>query len=243
MPADVAIVVSDAHLGAAAHDVAPAFHRFLEAVPDLASHLVINGDLFEFWFEYRSVIPRAAFGTLAALAAVRRAGVRLTVTGGNHDRWGGAFWREELGATFHADAAQLELAGWPALVTHGDRVAEPDRRSRLLGMITRHRWTQSVFRALHPDAGLALVRRLGPVLGRPVSDIDLERAAAAQRTAARALLAQRPDLAMVVMGHTHRPVIEPCGEGRWYVNPGAWLDGFRYARVTRDGPALARFEA
>ena len=81
-----AIVVSDAHLSADSGDAGSAFHRFLEAVPDLGDHLVINGDLFEFWFTYRAVIPRAVFPTLAALAHVRKAGVRLTVTGGNHDR-------------------------------------------------------------------------------------------------------------------------------------------------------------
>ncbi len=83
------MIVSDVHLGHAPPEVADAFRRFLERVPDLGEHLIVNGDLFEFWFEYREVIPKRAFPTLEALGRVRRAGVQLTVTGGNHDRWGG----------------------------------------------------------------------------------------------------------------------------------------------------------
>ena len=118
------VVVSDAHLGHASGDVANAFRRFLDSVPDRTRHLVINGDLFDFWFEYRTVIPREAFPVLSDLYRVRRAGVRLTVTGGNHDRWGGDFWHRELEAEFHPDEVELELAGWRTLVAHGDGRSE-----------------------------------------------------------------------------------------------------------------------
>lgn len=243
VPPDATIVVSDAHLGAVSDDVAAAFHRFLTTVPDLADHLIINGDLFEFWFEYRDVIPRAAFPTLAALAALRRAGVRLTLTGGNHDRWGGAFWRDQLDAAFHPDGVELEVAGLRALVAHGDGVAEPDPGSRILRAVSRHRLVRAMFGALHPDAGYALVRRLGPVLARRAQDgAELARVAAAQAAAARHLLAARADLVLVVYGHTHCAALEAVGTGRWYLNPGAWMDGYRYARITSEGPALAQWE-
>jgi len=94
--AETVFVLADAHLGGVPDAVASALHAFLDTVPRAGDHLVINGDLFEFWFEYDSVIPRRAFPTLARLAAARDRGVRLTVTGGNHDRWGRGFWQREL---------------------------------------------------------------------------------------------------------------------------------------------------
>src|SRR2546426_5474038 len=70
-PASRVVVVADAHLGQVPPAVAVAFHRFLDAVPDLGDALLINGDLFDFWFEYGSVIPRRHFGTVAKLHPLR----------------------------------------------------------------------------------------------------------------------------------------------------------------------------
>lgn len=237
-------MVSDAHLGFAADEVTGQFHRFLRAVPDLGSHLVINGDLFEFWFEYRTVIPRHAFTTLARLRELREAGIRLTVTGGNHDRWGGPFWRDELGAEYHARSAELALAGHPTLVSHGDGIADPLPASRVLQALVHHRLTASAFRWIHPDLGLRLVRLLSGTLPGKRNAAELyDRSAKAQAVYARQLLAQRTDLRLLVMGHTHRAVVEDVGGGRWYLNPGAWMDGLRYATVGGDGPTLRQFSA
>ncbi len=156
VPPNAAVIVADAHLGDPREQDADSFHRFLDSVPQLANHIVINGDLFDFWFEYRSVISRSAFPTLAALAKLRSAGVELTVTGGNHDRWGGGFWATELGGAFYRDSAEVELVGWKALVTHGDGVGEEHVAGRIMHAITRHPLTAAGFRLVHPDLGYGL---------------------------------------------------------------------------------------
>lgn len=237
-----AIIVSDAHLGFAPPEVTRAFHRFLERVPELGDHLIINGDLFEFWFEYRTVIPRAAFATLAALAALRRAGVRLTVIGGNHDRWGGAFWHQELGAAHHRDAAELELAGLRTLLAHGDGLADPHPAARALQRVVQHRWTVRAFRWIHPDLGIRLVGAVSRRLADREDRVELmRRSATAQAAYARRLLAARTDLDLLVLGHTHRAVLEAVAPQRWYLNPGAWMDGYRFATVGAEGPKLEQF--
>lgn len=217
-------------------------HDFLDAVPQAGDHLILNGDLFEFWFEYSSVIPRRAFPTLARLAAARHRGVRLTVTGGNHDRWGRGFWQQELGAAFHPAGTELELAGWRAFLAHGDGIAEMHVAASILHSITRHPLTAALFRWIHPDVGHGLVERVSGILGRHTRDPKvIERAAAAQESWARALLGSRADLDLVVLGHTHRPVLAAVGQRRWYLNPGAWMDGFRYAVIREGGPELATY--
>ena len=116
MFAETVFVLSDAHLGGVPDAVASALHRFLDTVPNAGDHVLINGDLFEFWFEYDSVIPRRAFPTLARLAAARHRGVRLTLTGGNHDRWGRGFWQRELGADPSVVGRTLEVNDTPVEV-------------------------------------------------------------------------------------------------------------------------------
>jgi UDP-2,3-diacylglucosamine hydrolase len=237
-----ALIVSDAHLGHAPPDITAAFHRFLARVPDLADHLVINGDLFDFWFEYRTVIPRRCFPTLAALLRLRQAGVALTVTGGNHDRWGGDFWRGELDADFHRAEAVLTLAGWRCYVTHGDGLADRHAAARILHAITRRPIVARLFRWVHPDIGFPMVGALSGPLGDTTRDpAVLEEAARRQATFARAHLAHHPDVDAVILGHTHRPALEQVNGRRWYLNPGAWMDGLRYAAVMADGPVLHQF--
>ncbi len=238
----VALVVSDAHLGFAAPEVEAAFHRFLDQVPDIAEHLVINGDLFEFWFEYRSVVARAAFPTLEALARVRRAGVHITIVGGNHDRWGGGFWREQLGAAFHPDGADLTLGGMTTALHHGDGLAGDRLGARVFRMVVRNPATTTVFRLLHPDLGYGLVRRLSPYLGGKTEDAAVREEATNRQVAyAREVVRARPDVQLVVLSHTHMPRVESLGEGRWFLNPGAWMDGMRYARIDGGGPVLETF--
>ena len=242
MTTETVFVLSDAHLGGVPDAVGSALHAFLDTVPRAGDHLVINGDLFEFWFEYDSVIPRRAFPTLARLAAARERGVRLTLTGGNHDRWGRGFWQRELGAGFHPGPVELTLAGWRALVAHGDGLAEQHRGARMLHAVTSHPLTAAMFRWIHPDLGHGLVERFSGILGERTRDPGvLDRAAAAQDAWARATLGARRDLDLVVLGHTHRAVLAAVGEKRWYLNAGAWMDGFRYAVLTERGPELRTY--
>jgi UDP-2,3-diacylglucosamine hydrolase len=236
------VIVSDAHLGHASTAITDLFHRFLEAVPRTGHHLLINGDLFDFWFEYRRVIPRTAFPTLAALAAVRKAGVELTVVGGNHDRWGGDFWSNELGARFHAEPVTLDLMGFRSFVAHGDGLSESRVASRVMHRVTRLPITVQLFRWIHPDLGFWIADRMSSSLAEQTRDAGaLDRAAAVQKTFAERMLSEREDLDLVILSHTHRAAMVPAGERRWFLNPGAFMDGGSYAVLTESGPVLRTF--
>ena len=136
-PASRVLVVADAHLGQVPPAVATAFHRFLDAVPDLGDALVINGDLFDFWFEYGSVIPRRHFGTVAKLHALRSRGIPITFVGGNHDRWGGDFLIHDLGIAFYPGEAEVDLTA-RRLTVRGEEVALTAREFDLLAFFVQH---------------------------------------------------------------------------------------------------------
>jgi UDP-2,3-diacylglucosamine hydrolase len=240
--AERVVVVGDAHLGSADPGDQSAFHELLAAVPRMARRLVITGDLFDFWFEYRFVIPRRPFPTLARLAALVDAGVAVEVFGGNHDRWGGSFWRRDLGIPFHREGAELELAGRRAWVVHGDGLTETRLGGRVIHRVTRHPLTVGTFRALHPDLGFWLASRLSGGLAeanRTEGAMDL--AAGAQERYARALLDRRPELALVVMAHTHRARLVEHQPGRWYLNAGQWMVDRSYAVVDEERIRLLRW--
>lgn len=237
---DAVVVVSDSHIGAQPGQPSDQeFLEFLRAVPELGSRLVINGDLFDFWFEYGSVIPRRAFPTLAGLAAVRESGVDLVLTGGNHDRWGGAFWREELGARFEPEGFEDTLCGIPTWIHHGDGLSEQSWRGGLMHSITRHPITVGLFRMIHPNVGFWLVGKLYG--GLREGELPPERKAPileSQRAFAEEMLKARDDLELVILSHTHHQVLHEVGHRKWFLNPGVWQEQLRYAIVRAEGPEL-----
>jgi UDP-2,3-diacylglucosamine hydrolase len=242
VPASRVLVVADAHLGQVSPAVTAAFHRFLDAVPDLGDALLIDGDLFDFWFEYGAVIPRRHFPTVAKLHHLRARDVPITFVGGNHDRWGGDFLIHDLGIGFHAGAAELDVAGRRAFVAHGDGLTEQHWSARLMHRVTRHPLTIRLFRMLHPDLGFAIAHRLSGKLADHTRDrAVLDRAERAQARYAEDLLTRRPDLELVILAHTHRPAVTQLPNNRAYVNPGAFLDGGRYAVVTATNVELTAF--
>jgi UDP-2,3-diacylglucosamine hydrolase len=229
------VVVGDAHLGSADVMDEEAFHEFLEAVPSLGTRLVLMGDLFDFWFEYQAVIPRRPFRTLTRLAVLAERGIPVEVFGGNHDRWGGTFWAEDLKIPFHSDGADLELAGRKAHVAHGDGLAEQRLGGKLIHRITRSRITVGVFRRLHPDLGFKLADRLsGGLAESNRSPEAIEAAADAQEGWARALLDARPELSLVLLAHTHRQRLVEVEPGRFYLNAGQWMRDRCYAMITAE---------
>ena len=237
-------MVADAHLGQVPPATTVAFHAFLDAVPSLGDALLINGDLFDFWFEYGTVIPRKHFGSVARLQALRAQGIPITFIGGNHDRWGGDFLRSDLGIAFYGDGAELEIAGRRAFVAHGDGLTEQHWSATLMHRVTRHPLTIAIFRALHPTIGFWIADQFSRHLADSTKDrAVLDRAAEAQLQYAKHLLATRAELDLVIMAHTHRARLERLPDGRTYLNPGAFLDGGRYAVVTGEAVELKQFSA
>jgi len=236
------IVVADAHLGQVPPAVGTAFHAFLDDVPQPGDHLVLTGDLFDFWFEYASVIPRKHFATVAKLQEVRTRGVSITFVGGNHDRWGGSFFTRDLGIQFFGGEAELDLNGRRAFIAHGDGLTEQHWSGALMHRVLRHRVTVAVFRVLHPTIGFWIADLFSRHLADSTKDrAVLDRAAAAQRKWAAEFLERHPAVQLVIMAHTHRPVVERWPDGRTYLNPGAFLDGGRYAVITPEAVELKQF--
>ena len=150
--------LADAHLGAESKDLeAPReaqLHDFLDHLPGRAEALYVLGDLFDFWFEYRSSIPARHFHTLCALNRLRQSGVPVTYLGGNHDFWVGRFMRDELGIDVRENPLTLELQGRRIWVHHGDGLIGGDLGYRLLKRVLRNPACIWLYGLVHPDVGI-----------------------------------------------------------------------------------------
>jgi UDP-2,3-diacylglucosamine hydrolase len=233
-----AYIVSDIHLGAVPAATERAFRAFLDHAAEHAGSLLINGDLFDFWFEYGSVILREHFRVVAKLADVVESGLPVSFVGGNHDAWAGSFLRDEVGLEVLNGPVRMELGGRRALVAHGDGVGAGDFKYRALKRVIRSRAAVGAFRTLHPDLG----RRIAGLASTTEHKADTGdehskgRAAFIQRWAEEEL-ARAPDVEVVVAGHAHVPTVAEVAPGRFYVNSGDWIHGRSYVTLPVGGGA------
>lgn len=237
-------IASDAHLGAAPSENEAAFLSWLAHTPGVASQVVLNGDVFDFWFEYRRGIPEGHDRVLSVLREVVDAGVPVTLMGGNHDWWGGRFLREEIGVEFLQDPVVRSYAGLTTFLAHGDGLGRGDLGYRALRLVLRGSATRFAFSLLGPGLGGRAARAVSRTelrRGEPTQD-DKARADALASWA-RGKLASCPELDLVVLGHTHIPHLEEVAPHRWYVNAGDWVVHNTYAVLAAgEPPALLTWE-
>ncbi len=231
-------VIADVHLGVAPRETERALVAFLRSLPGRAGALLINGDLFDFWFEWRTAIPRTGFRVLAAIGDLVDAGVPVVWIAGNHDCWGGDVLREDLGVTYHLGPWVGELGGWRARVEHGDGLrGKADRGYRAIRPVLRSPISKAAFRLLPVDLAsrLATGSSQASRTYRPVDD-GLAIRAVGLRT-----LETDPSLDLVVLGHSHVAGLERAATGGVYANAGSWLDAPTYLRVDEREVALLRW--
>lgn len=144
--------VSDVHLGLQVADPAGRERRFadfLNSLPEETDSLYLLGDIWDFWYEYRDVVPKGYIRVLSALQSLMDRGVKVYFFEGNHDIWTYRYF-EELGMVKLSQPALVEIGGKRFCLGHGDGLGPAPMGYRLLQAVFRSRVTQFLFSLLHP---------------------------------------------------------------------------------------------
>lgn len=231
-------IVSDLHLGVATAETERLFEAYLAAISGRVKTLVINGDLFDFWFEWKTVIPRRGFRTLAALAALRESGTEILYIAGNHDCWGGDVLREDVGVDYVVGYWEGQIGDWRVRIEHGDGLRErEDRKYRMVRPIMRSSLAIGMFRRLPPD----WATRLATGSSNASRTYAARDGGAGLRSIAHARLASDRSLDAVVYGHSHVAALERVGDSQVFGNAGSWLDAPTYIEITDESIELLRW--
>lgn len=235
---DDVFILADAHLGAESVERerarATRLHAFLDSLPGRARSLVIAGDLFDFWFEYRTAIPRQHFATLAALRRLVTAGVPVTYMNGNHDFWLGRFLSEEIGVTPHDGPLAIEHHGRRVWVHHGDGLIGGDLGYRILKRVLRSPVSVGLYGWIHPDLGIPLAHWVSG-RSRHARDPDNFPVDRLWNEVAKPRFAEGFD--GVVIGHFHL-AIDRRDDGHQLLVLGDWIEKCTYARLHPGGLSL-----
>lgn len=150
--------LSDAHLGCLAvphrRQQERRLVRFLDEIKEKAGAVYLLGDMFDFWFEYRTVVPRGFTRFLGKLSELSDAGVEIHYFTGNHDLWCLDYLRDECGMIIHFTPTTTVIADKTFYLAHGDGLGDSDWKFQFIRRIFHNRFCQWAFRWLHPDLGM-----------------------------------------------------------------------------------------
>ena len=238
--------ISDAHLGSLATQSRRTQERrlanFLDSIKHKASAVYLLGDMFDFWLEYRTVVPRGYTRFLGKLSELTDLGVEVHYFTGNHDLWVTDYLQTECGVTMHQCTSDtVELYGHIFYLAHGDGLGKETRGFRFLRACFHNKFCQTMLRAIHPRWGVAFglgwakhsrlkhERQGGepPYQGENKEKLVLF---------AKDYLKTHPEVNFFIFGHRHIELDLMLSRSSRLLILGDWLTQFTYARF--DGETM-----
>ncbi|MBN09349.1 MAG: UDP-2,3-diacylglucosamine hydrolase [Flavobacteriaceae bacterium] len=206
------------------------FLNWINFIKKNAGALFIVGDLFDFWFEYKRVVPKGFVRILGKLAALTDNGLPIYFFVGNHDLWLGDYFKSELGITVFYEPQEFNINGKLFLIGHGDGLGPGDIGYKIMKKVFVHPVSKFIYRWLHPDIGIRLAKYIS-LKGfnkknqNQKSFNGLEKDMICQYVLKKQNQKSRN---YYLFGHSHLPLTFPIGKSL-YLNLGDWISHFSYA--------------
>lgn len=241
---------SDFHLGAPNYTASRERERlvvqWLDAIKEDAQAIYLVGDVFDFWFDYKTVVPRGYIRLLGKLAELREAGIAIYLFTGNHDLWYNDYFPTELDIPVYKAPIQIDINGKHFFVGHGDGLGPHDTGYKLMKKVFTNPLCKWLFRWLHPDLGVSLASFLSR---RSRASQGYEETFVKPEDEWLYLYANRklkalPHTNYFVFGHRHLPLDLTLDNGTSrYINLGEWFKAKTYAVFDGEELSLKVFEA
>ena len=226
---------SDNHLGAPTlAESAPRerfFVQWLDEIKEDVGVLFLLGDLFDFWFEYKTVVPKGFVRVLGKLAELADAGIPIHFFVGNHDMWMKGYFEEELSIPVYYEPQEITLNNKKLLIGHGDGLGPGDKGYKRMKKVFSNKFIQFLFRWIHPDLGLRLAQYLSLKNKLISGDEDKKYDGPDNEwlvNYCRKKL-ETTDLEYFIFGHRHLPLDIELAKNARYINLGDWIEYNTYA--------------
>jgi UDP-2,3-diacylglucosamine hydrolase len=216
--------------------------RWLDAIKDDAAEVFLMGDVFDFWFEYKTVVPKGYIRFLGKLAELADSGVKLYFFKGNHDMWMFDYFEKELKATIISNELEMERDGKKFYLHHGDGLGPGDNFYKLLKNIFRSRLCQWLFARFHPNLGVGIANYWSSHSRIANAKRDGKPGEQEWLVAYSNELLKSHFYDYLIFGHRHMPFDIKLSDKSRYINLGEWVFGNTYAVFDGNDVTLHHFE-
>lgn len=234
-PAKKIYFLSDFHLGAPDHARSLERERllvkFLDEIKEQAAEIFFVGDMFDFWYEYRTVVPKGFVRLLGKIGELSDAGIPMHFFVGNHDMWMKNYFQQEFNMPVYYAPVEFERVGKKFLIGHGDGLGPGDHGYKRLKKIFRNPACQFLFGIFPPMLGMGLANYMS------------RRSRAQTGTKEEVFLGEDKEWLVIyckeklkqknvdffVFGHRHLPIDFRLNDTSRYINLGDWINYFTYA--------------
>ena len=227
---------SDLHLGTPDYETSlrreKLFVQWLEMARQDAAEIYLVGDTFDFWHDYKTVVPKGFVRLLGKLAEIADSGITIHIFTGNHDLWFDGYFEKELGAKTYTAPIERIYDGKVFFIGHGDGLGPADHGYKFIKKLFTNPLCQWLFRWIHPDIGIRLASylsyrsRYGNGTNEPEEFLGEDREwlpAYCKR------LLERKHYDYFIFGHRHLQLDIAINDRSRYINLGDWLDYSSYA--------------
>ena len=224
---------SDNHLGSPNRNLSlereKIFITWLDQIKTDAQAIFFLGDLFDFWFEYKKVVPKGFTRLFGKLAELSDSGIDLFFFVGNHDCWIGNYFENELGINVFHKKVDLNIDNYNILIGHGDGLGPGDNKYKFLKLLFRNPILKKLFSFIHPDIGISLgsfLSQKNKILSGSEKVFESEDK--------EMLFSYCKDVLKTkyyhffIFGHRHIPLELDLGNNSKYFNTGDWITHFSY---------------
>lgn len=226
---------SDQHFGAPTYEESKVrekkFVQWLNEIKKDAGALFLLGDLFDFWFEYKKVIPKGFIRVLGKLAEIKDSGIPIYFFVGNHDLWMKDYFKKELNIPVYFKPTEFTLNNKTFLIGHGDGLGPNDKGYKRMKKIFTNPLAKWFYQWLHPDIGVALAQYLSTknklISGKEDITFLGEDKEWLVQYCKKKLTEKHYDF--FIFGHRHLPLNINLSKTSKYINTGDWITHFTYA--------------
>ncbi len=239
-------LVSDFHLGIPSFEESAVREKrivsFLNSIKPQCNELYIVGDIFDFWFEYKTVVPKGFVRLLAKLAEFVEDGIPVHVFHGNHDLWQFGYLEKEIGCKVYSKPIIKTIAGKKLYIGHGDGLGPKQHKFKFILSVYRNYFFQRLFAFFHPNIGIGLANYFSQKSKEETySDNHAfygENEFLIQH--ARNFL-KYEHIDYFIFGHRHLPMIYKLNNQSNYINLGDWIDYNTYLELDENEVTIKSF--